>query len=165
MPNNVTNKLIFAPGQSIAHIIAVCCTDGKQFDFNTIIPCPLSIYRGDLTAEDEKDFKGGWDEWNRSHWGTKWNAYTGSVGVDDNRWFIRFDTAWSIPRPVIVAIANKFKMPFEHRYYDEGANFWGIETWEVRHGLAVRVDARKSEKADRQRLCIELRGYDPKEVG
>lgn len=162
MPNNVTNKLIFAPGQNISHVIAACCPDGKQFDFKTLIPCPLSVYQGDISAEDDTDFRGGWNEWNRSHWGTKWNAYGGSIGVDLDRWYIRFDTAWAIPRPVIVALANKFLLPFEHRYYGEGP-FWGIETWEPKEGFAIRTSARKNEDEDARGLCLELKGYDPME--
>ena len=68
-----------------------------------------------------------------------------------------------MPYPVIVAFANKFKVPFEHRYFDEGGNFWGIEEWAIKDKCLSRIKKRKSNKEDYKLLCIELKGYDPDE--
>ena len=62
---------------------------------------------------------------------------------------------------MISAFANKFGIPFEHRYFDEGSNFWGIEDWEIEHRLLCRTKKRRLSEEDRKALCIELKGYDP----
>lgn len=159
MPNHVTHKLTFAEDKA-AEIFAACCPSGR-FDFNTLIPQPLQMYRGDLSAEDDEDFKCSWSTWNRENWGTKWNAYDCKSEVLDGKAVITFDTAWSVPYPVMAAFANKFGVPFEHRYFDEGHNFWGIEEWKGEDGHVFRATKRKSNEDDKAALCMELKGYDP----
>jgi hypothetical protein len=155
MPNHVTHKILF--DQSSSHIVFdQVCPNGK-FDFSLLIAPPCGIYRGNLTMEDQKDFKLNWLNWNTENWGTKWNAYSGSVGIEDGMAFILFDTAWSIPYPVISAFCNKFKIPFEHRYFEEGHNYWGIEKWDGES----RTNKQQSNQEDKKNLCIELLGYDP----
>ena len=160
MPNHVTHKLIFT-GDALEHIVDECCTEGG-IDFDKLIPTPGHVYLSDTTAEDEKDFPMNWSSWNRLYWGVKWNAYAGSAGRnDDGTAYLKFDTAWGIPYPIITAFANKFRVQFEHRYFDEGHNFWGAEKWEESCGTMRRVMKRKSAEEDKVALCIELKGYDP----
>lgn len=159
MPNHVKNKILFPKDRS-AEIFASCCPEG-YIDFNLLIPQPIEMYRGDLSIDDSNDFECNWSTWNRLHWGTKWNAYNGSCSVDDDRGIIVFDTAWSVPYPVIVAFANKFLTSFEHRYFDEGSCFWGIEEWSVSSDRASRIKKRASHPGDKKPLCVELKGYDP----
>ena len=159
MPNHVTHKLIFAEDKAV-EVFATCCPEGR-FDFRTLVPQPPHIYLGDLSSEHEKDFHCNWMSWNRENWGTKWNAYDQICGIESGKSFIKFDTAWSVPYPVLSAFANKFGIPFEHRYFDEGYNFWGIEEWKVENGLVSREMARKSHEDDKIPLCVELKGYDP----
>src|SRR5690606_37803499 len=123
MPNNVSHKITFDASHA-AEVFEACCTDGR-FDFDMLIPRPLRMYRGNLSCEEENDFKCNWSSWQRENWGTKWNAYQCSCMVDGGKAIIKFDTAWSIPYPVIAAFANRFGISFEHRYFDEGHNFWG----------------------------------------
>lgn len=65
-----------------------------------------------------------WFEWCVENWGTKWNAYS----QDDSRNTsdtIFFQTAWSAPIPVLVALSKKFPtVNFVFAYADEdsGAN-------------------------------------------
>lgn len=159
MPNHVTNKLVFDASEA-ARVFAACCPDG-EFDFNTLVPQPPHIYRGNLSSEDDEDFKCNWCTWRREHWGTKWNAYDAACKVENGNAIIVFDTAWKPPYPVLSAFANKFGIPFEHRYFDEGHNFWGIEDWGFVDGVLCRTKKRKSVETDRDALCIELKGYDP----
>lgn len=159
MPNHVTHKLTFAEDKA-AEVFSACCPDGR-FDFKTLVPQPLYVYQGNLSQEDEQDFPINWRSWNRENWGTKWGAYGQTCGVENGKAFIQFDTAWSIPYPVLAAFANKFVIPFEHRYFDEGANFWGIEEWKSEDGHVIRKTKRKSNEEDKVALCIELKGYDP----
>ena len=78
---------------------------------------------------------------------------------------ITFDTAWSNPYPVLAAFCNRFQVPFEHRYFDEGSNFWGIEEWgtDKYHKSVQRLSKRYSKQEDYKSLAIELKGYDPDE--
>lgn len=143
--------------EDASRITAECVTNGT-FDFASLIPPPPQIYLGNLSAEDSRDFQCNWDTWNRANWGTKWGAYDGLVGeLDGGLGFIQFDTAWSVPYPVIAALANRYKCQFEHRYFDEGHCFWGVEIW----ADGSRVSKRYKHDDDYAPLCIELKGYDP----
>lgn len=141
------------------------CPEGR-FDFETLISSPSQIYRGDLASEDQQDFPCNWFDWQMQNWGTKWGASGQSCGVENGKAFIKFDTAWTVPYPIISAFANRFKIPFEHRYFDEGHNFWGIEKWEFggfSKSKISRIGKIKNEQADHDNLCVELEGYDPRE--
>ena len=156
MPNNVTNKLTFDPLHADT-VFKICCPHNGM-DFNTLIPQPLQVYQGNISSEDETDFTCNWKTWNLENWGTKWNAYDSictSVYGDDAA--IIFNTAWSIPYPVIVAFANRFEIPFEHRYFDEGYNFWGIETWTNESGVMRRSNKRYNKPEDKETLSKELK--------
>jgi hypothetical protein len=163
MYNHVTNKITF--DASKADEVFSFFTNGK-FDFNILVPMPPHVYMGDLSAEDDVDFPINWMTWSRENWGTKWNCYDQTNGIEDGKAFIKFDTAWSAPYPVIAAFANKFAIPFEHRYFDEGHNFWGVEKWGKRNcdhdsQIIARIERRKSKQDDMIALCVELKGYDP----
>ena len=156
MPNHVTNKIVF-PSEFSAKVFALCCPCGK-FSFETLIPRPINVYLGDLSSEDERDFSNNWHSWNKENWGTKWGAYSQSCGIrDDDKAFIKFDTAWSVPYPVIAAFANRFKMEFIHSYYDEGECFWGVESWSIKNETAFRKEKRRSIRADLPMILKELR--------
>jgi Ferredoxin-like domain in Api92-like protein len=160
MPNNVTNKLIFE-SRDYSAISAICIPNGKYFDFDALIPMPPSVYRGELSSQEMKDFPLNWDSWCRENWGTKWNAYDFTSGIcRDGRAYIQFDTAWSIPYPIIVAFANIFKIEFEHRYFDEGHSFWGIEQWGIDNLRMVRLISRKNDPDDFRGLSIDLKNID-----
>lgn len=151
MPNWVTNKLIFLGDVSMPSLLI----DGK-LTFNKFIPQPRQMYQGDLSLEDEKCFPCNWKSWNRENWGTKWDACRSEAVLNT----LRFKTAWSPPMPVIVAIANTVRVPFIHKYTDEGENFWGIETWNVNSGGNMyRCSARINEKSDFRDLYMELNNY------
>lgn len=160
MPNHVTNKIVFSADRA-AEVFAAVCPEGR-FDFSILIPVPLHVFAGNLGSEEEKDFPVNWYAWNLENWGTKWGAYACSSGIENGAAFIKFDTAWSVPYPVISAFANKFKIPFKHLYFDEGHNFWGVETWgEVRDQKITRAEKRRDNQDDFKTLCMELKGYDP----
>jgi hypothetical protein len=63
-----------------------------------------------------------WYDWCNEKWGTKWNAYDVSRISDT---ILRFDTAWSMPFPVIEELSKKFPTDeIRVRWADEdtGAN-------------------------------------------
>ena len=156
MPNHVTNKVTFDAALSAEQVRTVCREDGC-LDFEKLIPSPPHMYRGNLSSDDENDFPCNWLSWHRENWGTKWGAYDGSLTIEDGRVILKFDTAWSAPYPIMAALANKFGVPFEHRYFDEGHGFWGIDTW----GTYDRTKKKFKVQEDFIPLCIELKEYDP----
>ena len=159
MPNHVTNKIVFDAIEA-DRIFAKCCPDLK-FDFRTLIPEPVQMYRGNTSQDDEQDFKCNWRSWHIENWGTKWNAYDCYCKIENGKAIIVFDTAWSVPYPVIAAFANTFIIPFEHSYFDEGHDFWGIEEWECKESFCSRKSKRRDIQDDYLSLCIDLKGYDP----
>jgi len=163
VPNHVSHKLTFAADKA-AEIFAATCPDGR-FDFETLVPSPPNTYHGDLSSDDDKDFPVNWSSWSRTNWGTKWNAYDCACTVDGDKAVITFDTAWSNPYPVLAAFCNRFQIPFEHRYFDEGSNFWGIEVWnnDRYHKRVQRTSKLWKRQEDYRPLAIELKGYDPDE--
>ena len=157
MPNNVTNKIIFDK-KHLDEISKDLLNEGF-FDFNNLVKMPINVYRGNLSPDDEKDFPLNWLSWCRENWGTKWNSYSCKNGIEDNLAYICFDTAWSVPYPVIVAFAKKYNIDFELKYFDEGHNFWGIEKWSG----GGRKNKQYSDEADKVSLCVELKGYNPED--
>lgn len=67
-----------------------------------------------------------WYPWSNVNWGTKWNAYSVET-IDDGEPFVfKFETAWSFPTPVFVALEARFaKLTFDCLTFDEGWNFAG----------------------------------------
>jgi hypothetical protein len=58
-----------------------------------------------------------WYSWSRDAWGTKWNAYSQEVRENGD---IKFETAWSTPEPVFVALSRKYPdVEIQVRYADE----------------------------------------------
>lgn len=164
MPNHVTHKITFEASRADEIFAAVC--PGGKFDFELLVPTPLHVYWSYLSADNKEDFPLNWRAWSRENWGVERNCYHQSCGIESGRAFIKFDTAWSIPYPIICAFANKFNIPFEHRYCDELLDYWGVETWgpdphDPSGKYACRVTKRKDDPGDRRSLCIELLDYDP----
>ena len=46
MPNHVSHKLTFAADKAVT-VFGAVCPDG-HFDFETLVPSPPNLYRGDL---------------------------------------------------------------------------------------------------------------------
>ena len=148
MPNHVTNRIIFKGPQSIVDAI---CTE-HCIDFQKIVPFPVTMYRGDLSDGDSKDFPINWLSWGRENWGTKWNAYSGTVETTGDCHVLTFDTAWAPPFPVLAAFANIYQTPFEHRYAGEGEMIWGVDVWgkcEPSDNFIYRVSSRRNKKEDK----------------
>ena len=77
-------------------------TEEMAFDFNSLIPMPDNIFRGNLgQAEREKYGTDNWYDWSCENWGTKWNACHVELEENDDSLCYRFDTAWDAPRPIV----------------------------------------------------------------
>lgn len=66
-----------------------------------------------------------WYQWSMKYWGTKWNAYQfAMVRETPGEIEFVFQTAWSVPRPVLRAASAAFPgLTFDVAAYDEGDNF------------------------------------------
>lgn len=93
-------------------------------------------------------FNSGGYEWYIDNWGTKWGCYNESEWKLYKRSaLIRFDSAWSPPKPVISAMAKRFpRLRFTLRYYERGMGFKGC--------LQV-----KDEKVLKEEYSREYRGH------
>lgn len=172
MPNWVTNKLVFpfspeTKGELLAKVRSFL-TEEDRLDFSLLIPQPPQLYTGGLNAENRADFPCNWLDWNTENWGTKWNTDSSCFTINDEEGVIEivFDTAWSIPYPVISAINNRLQTSFTHKYLEDMGGFWGIETWGKKKApfedkTICRIEKRLSLDADYRDLCIELNGHDP----
>jgi len=74
-----------------------------------------------------------WWEWGIANWGTKWNAYTvgeWEISRSGTIASIRFETAWSPPEPVMLALSARFPgLDVSLEYADEMGNFLGVGRW------------------------------------
>lgn len=159
MANDVINRLIFSNKMTADMIYCELSGNRGKIDFNLLITCPPWVYRGQIGDREESDFWGGWHEWNKANWGTPKNAIdseTGSVFDVKERGYIQFTSAWSVPYPIIVTIANLYNEPFQHWYCEEFQAFWGRERWEVERGIASRVEVRASMEEDRLDIVSSL---------
>lgn len=80
----------------------------KNSDFNKDVLAnykSLADYGKHLTKVKEKYGFDNWYDWRNAHWGTKWNACESNY--DEECESVHFDTAWSIPYPVIAKIADE----------------------------------------------------------
>lgn len=105
-------------------------------DFALLVPPPDNLETGSCSGKHDPGVVC-WYEWNRTYWGTKWNAYDGRIEhLDDGRVQLRFDTAWSHPYPVIEALFEKFPdATIEVKHADEdlggGVGWYKLENGEV----------------------------------
>jgi len=88
----------------------------EEFDFDTIIPMPETVFRGNLGVEERKEHgNNNWYDWSIENWGTKWNAGNTQLHSDKIRvqngvavLEFMFDTAWSLPEPIYEKLAEMY---------------------------------------------------------
>jgi len=81
----------------------------------------------------------GHEDWyhnNINSWGTKWdvcgNVYMSNYKEGDESIGYSFDSAWSPPTPTTERLSEIFpELTIEHKYYESGCDFWGIETYKA----------------------------------
>jgi hypothetical protein len=63
-----------------------------------------------ITQEDINEMGGyeNWYDWCLDKWGTKWNAYNINVAKHGGECIIHFNTAWSTPEPIWLALSERF---------------------------------------------------------
>jgi hypothetical protein len=126
MPNHVINEIVFSDitaGQRAA-ILASVLNAENRIDFGILLPIPLNCWMGSVSVLHEKAFKNTALDWCTANWGTKWGAYSQEPIEDaDDSLRMVFQTAWRPPYGWLCALFNRFMLPFDHRWLDEGARF------------------------------------------
>lgn len=128
MPNWVLNHVKFGTDKVLKDCIKE--ESGRTFfDFNKIIPMPSVLDDENKDAFDkmtveekllflkENDNCDNWYDWRIHFWGTKWNANDTSV---INDYEVEFQTAWSMPEPILEEISKKYHTVVDVSYADEG---------------------------------------------
>jgi hypothetical protein len=173
MPNHVTNILRVSGDQKQIRAMFEAIKDDKiglgSIDFNKVIPMPEHIFRGNLgMAEREKYGKDNWYDWSISNWGTKWNSY-GYDPVYTPKEFdgehIKFQTAWSYPDPLIVALSKQYpNLQFEVIWADEDFGYnTGKKEYENGEETFCHVPPSGSKEA--LELASEVHGLNLSEIG
>ena len=115
----------------------------KPLSEECFIPYPKKFRDMDEEARLDNSLKDGFNsggyEWCKENWGTKWGICEPTEPVvypKKNKLFYAFQTAWSPPIPIILAMSKKFeRLKFTLKYY-EGANcFKG--TYICKNGVVI----------------------------
>lgn len=100
MPNHVVSIIRC---ENPAVLQALLSEEGV--DFGRVIPPPPNIEEGGCTGRHPEGVVC-WYRWNVDNWGTKWNAYSQDLHVDEG--WVKFETAWSHPFPVVFELSKRF---------------------------------------------------------
>ena len=108
-----------------------------------------------------------WYDWCCDNWGTKWNACDVYIidMYDVNYFKVAFDTAWSAPVPVVVALSKRFPdIGITHEWADEniGYNTGEIEYWD---GETETYDVPSEGSKEAFEMSFSVLGIDADEVG
>lgn len=109
MPNWCENELTVT-GENVKEIVELF-KGGKPFE--TLKPTPvettgksIELVAGSSQTVFEKE---DWWKWRRDNWGTKWDATSVEVELDEDQYAILgFSTAWSPPKPIIDLLREKY---------------------------------------------------------
>jgi hypothetical protein len=98
-----------------------------------------------------------WYGWSTSNWGTKWNAYsTNDTDVDE----VSFETAWSNPYPVIVALSVKYpEAVFHMRFADEDFGH-NVGEYSLQNGDVVDENIPEGGSEEALELAADITGYE-----
>ena len=149
--------------------------DGKQIDNVLYSLANIKPSTPDSESLLGKDFESkGHDDWyhnNINSWGTKWdvngNVYMNDYKEGDEFISYSFDSAWSPPTLTTQTLSEVFpELSIEHKYYESGCDFWGIETYKA--GEMVSEEGGELSHSAWERLgmdCYNCEQYaeDPEE--
>ena len=98
-----------------------------------------------------------WYGWSTDNWGTKWNAYnTNDTDVDE----ISFETAWSNPYPVIIALSAKYpEAVFHMRFADEDFGH-NVGEYSLQNGDVVDENIPEGGSEEALELAADITGYE-----
>jgi hypothetical protein len=98
-----------------------------------------------------------WYGWSTSNWGTKWNAYsTNDTDVDE----VSFETAWSNPYPVIIALSAKYpEAVFHMRFADEDFGH-NVGEYSLKSGYVIEENIPEGGSEEALELAADITGYE-----
>jgi hypothetical protein len=117
MPNWVSNSVsVVGDKKRVKEFRKKHFTPKKEFDFETVIPMPESVFKGNLgIKEREVHGSNNWYDWSIENWGCKWNAgntqlYSDKIRVSKEVAVLEFsfDTAWALPEPIYKKLAEMY---------------------------------------------------------
>ena len=141
-------------------------SDGDSFfDFNTFIPMPEELRNTTSPVREPDSFENrrlrkeygtdNWYDWAINNWGTKWNSYGNYLDHDTNS--VSFQTAWSLPDPILNKMAAMYpNLSFHLEVVEEGGFFAG--TIDIEDG--VLVENLTDDQATWRRYAEEFMGWE-----
>ena len=78
--------------------------NNEKIQSNSFLPDTIEEYGEYLNNCKEKYGFDNWYDWRNANWGTKWNACESDYDKESES--LHFDTAWSIPYPILTKIAH-----------------------------------------------------------
>jgi len=118
-PNTDTEIVIDALTEKDEDIEILSC--------NAFIPVPKEILRNGYSRSGNKlrDESFGYG-WQVKNWGTKWGIYDVSITRKKRSVLYGFNTAWSPPTPVLIAMSIQHpRLRFQYKYWEGGSGFSG----------------------------------------
>ena len=101
-----------------------------------------------------------WYGWATENWGTKWNNDPNTQVVENEAGTLRFDTAWSMPEPVIEELSRQNpELAFEIKWADEDIGF-NVGMRRYRDGCLVYEDSPREGSIDAERMACEIKGIE-----
>ena len=137
---------------------------GKEFDTpedlieNMIVKGSANLEEAQKALDNERLYGcRDWYGWSTDNWGTKWNAYnTNDTDVDE----ISFETAWSNPYPVIIALSAKYpEAVFHMRFADEDFGH-NVGEYSLQNGDVVDENIPEGGSEEALELAADITGYE-----
>ena len=122
--------------------------DEKRFGLSRCLTIELSIeYKRKFGADN-------WYSWQTQNWGTKWNASDVIVSEDS----VFFNTAWSTPEPIFVALSMQFtEVVISVRFADEDFGY-NVGEFSLLNGNEVDSNIPKGGTEEAYRLAYDIQG-------
>ncbi|WP_156393582.1 hypothetical protein [Nocardioides sp. Root140] len=103
-----------------------------------------------------------WYEWNRAHWGTKWNAESHSECVESSlpAGLVCFDTAWTPAGPIAAALSRLVPgEPIVLKACDPAMD-WAVSDTFLNGELVKKRDLSEEDGTTYREFVTELMGED-----
>lgn len=127
----------------------------------------FGVSRG-ITQEMHDDFVerfgfADWYGWQINNWGTKWNA--SSVYWSDDNDFVSFNTAWSTPFDLLVALSKKYpQATFEIEYADEDFGY-NVGRYVLQNGEEIDTEIPEGGSKEALEMAINIQGGEDYYLG
>ena len=126
----------------------------------------FGVSRG-ITQEMHDDFikrfgYSDWYGWQVNNWGTKWNASNVYWSDDD---YVSFNTAWSTPFDLLVALSKKYpQATFEVEYADEDFGY-NVGQYVLQNGEEIDTNIPEGGSKEALELALNIQGGEDYYLG